>query len=342
MPNTNTAAALPPAPSDDGLEQALVSLNPDTGEELPPPTEADVPAWQRDVTYDGIAELQLTDEQIAALLDPVSDDEIDIKPDSFGAVYLSHIGYRRRLNKAFKPGGWSQRQISAWRYDPDTKILNAEFALYARGADGRVCYVSKAIGGQQYYGGQGDSKMSYDDAAQGAESNALMRCCKQLGVALELWEKRTATAIRQRLGVLVLVRKANGDVKPAWRRVDDQPLPYEQGLATDSPNADKYRGAKPTHTVPTPVSSATSQATAAARPQPAPQPTVTDDDPWGKNGIITLPQAKRLYAIVKKSGMDDHAVALHMKQRYGYRSSKQITKANYAAICAWVEGGSDH
>src|SRR3990172_13139379 len=70
-------------------------------------------AWARNETYVGISARPVTEEQAHALCEPLTDDEVDIKPDSFGAVYLSHSGYRRRLNKAFRPGGWALRRLSA-------------------------------------------------------------------------------------------------------------------------------------------------------------------------------------------------------------------------------------
>ncbi len=227
-----------------------------------------------------------------------------------------HAGYRRRLNEAFQPGGWSQRQISPWRWDPDTKILTAEFALYARGSDGRVCYVSKAIGGQQYFGGKGRSQTTYDDAAQGAESNSLMRNCKQLGMALELWERRVANAMRARIGVKVFVKK-DGETTTAWRRKDDQALWGESGICPDQPTT------------------ATQSTT-----QPAAVPADNGQREWGQSGVISLPQAKRLYALVKQSGMDEHAVGEYLK-RFGYVSSKQILRKDYDTICKWVQAGGD-
>src|SRR4029078_4065361 len=88
-------------------------------------------AWQRDDTYEGIAALELSDAQVNTLTAAVTDGEIEIKPDSFGAVYLCHASYRKRLNAAFRPGGWAQRQIGEWKDDPDTKMLACEFARYA-------------------------------------------------------------------------------------------------------------------------------------------------------------------------------------------------------------------
>lgn len=341
--------ALNPAPGDPAVDAVFDEIDTNTGEVAAETAlvPARQPAWQQDDTYVGIAALILSDAQIAILTDPVTDAEIEIKPDSFGAVYLCHASYRKRLNAAFRPGGWAQRQISPWRYDPETHILSAEFALYARGEDGKVCYISKAIGAQKYHGGQGDSDMTYDDAAQGAESNALTRNCKQLGIAIELWEKRTATEIRNRLGVCVFYEKYGSDRKKiAWRRYDDAPIKGETGLVPDSPNRDKYRGqpqAQPTSQASRPSQPPPQQPRPAPPPaQPSASPAVPATKPeWGKNGIITEPQAKRLFALTKKHGISEQAMGEYLRTRWNVTSSKQITKQMYQSICDWVQRGGD-
>lgn len=364
------AAALPPAPpstAGDPVDEIFTGIDPQTGAELPPRDVAgelrtmrdDPVSWQRDDIYQGIAELVLTDEQITILTATVTDDEIEIKPDSFGAVYLAHASYRKRLNRVFKPGGWAQRQIGEWRYDPDTHILSAEFALYARDSNGKVCYVSKAIGAQKYHGGQGDSDMSYDDAAQGAESNSLTRNCKQLGIALELWEKRTATQIRNRLGVCVKYTKKykdrhgnwkDGDVRLAWRRWDEDPIKGEIGISSDSPNHDRYRGPQARAQAQTQQQTrpqahpAASQAAASSAAQPsASQQRPADYMPakWGEPGYISEAQAKRLFAIRNDSGISEEAVSKYLRERYHISSSKQIKRSDYNAIVDWVKKGGD-
>jgi hypothetical protein len=341
-------AALPPAPGDPAVDSIFDSIvNSETGQIAHDPMEylPEVdkrPSWQRPELYTGIAELLLTDQQVAILTAPVTDAEIEIKPDSFGAVYLCHASYRKRLNAAFQPGGWAQRQISEWQYDDDKKMLTAEFALYARGSNGKVCYVSKAIGGQKYWGGKGKSDMTYDDAAQGAESNALTRNCKQLGIALEMWEKRTANEYRNRLGVCVFVESNDGR-SVAWRRYDEPRLKGEAGIHPQSPNQDKYQPPQAKR----PAASAPAQATAPQ--QPAAQPSARQSAPapangtpeWGKNGIISEAQARRLYAMTRQYNVSEEAVGTYLKTRFKYTSSKQIEKKHYNTICKWVEGGGD-
>ena len=81
------------------MKDALVHVDPSTGEEL-------APLVPHEPTNLGL--LDLSDEQIASLEEPVTDEEVRIKPDNFGTIYLCHTGYRRRLNRAFHRMALSQ------------------------------------------------------------------------------------------------------------------------------------------------------------------------------------------------------------------------------------------
>lgn len=109
------------------------------------------------------------------LLAPLANEDIEIKPD--GLLYLPEIKYRRILNRAFGPGGWglaprTETFITA-------KQVSREYALICQGR-----LVSVARGEQDYFGGE--EKLT--TALEGCKSNALMRCCKDLGIASELWD----------------------------------------------------------------------------------------------------------------------------------------------------------
>ena len=102
--------------------------------------------------------------------------DVEIKPD--GIIYLPEIKYRRILNRAFGPGGWGlaprgETIVTA-------KAVTREYALVALGR-----LVSVARGEQDYFSPEG-----IPTAAEGCKSNALLRCCKDLGVASELWDPR--------------------------------------------------------------------------------------------------------------------------------------------------------
>lgn len=96
-----------------------------------------------------------------------------LAPD--GLIYLPEIKYRRILNKAFGPGGWGLAPRGATNIG--TKIVSREYGLVCLGR-----LVSIARGEQEYFGPAG-----VPTATEGCKSNALMRCCKDLGIASELW-----------------------------------------------------------------------------------------------------------------------------------------------------------
>lgn len=100
--------------------------------------------------------------------------DIEVKPD--GLIYLPEIKYRRILNKAFGAGGWGLVPRS------DTivtsKLVTREYGLVCHGQ-----LVSVARGEQDYF-----SEAGIPTATEGCKSNALMRCCKDLGVGSELWD----------------------------------------------------------------------------------------------------------------------------------------------------------
>lgn len=81
-----------------------------------------------------------------------------------------------------------------------------------------VRFVGQARGEQQYFSEDGVST-----AAEGCKSNALMRCCKDLGIASELWDPRfirsfmKAHAVQQWVEHVTTKKK-----KQIWLRKDDE------------------------------------------------------------------------------------------------------------------------
>ncbi|KND01137.1 uncharacterized protein SPPG_04228 [Spizellomyces punctatus DAOM BR117] len=108
------------------------------------------------------------------LLAPIKEADIEITPD--GLLYLPEIKYRRILNRAFGPGGWGL--IPRGPHTVTNKTISREYALFCLGR-----FVAQARGEQDYFS---DDKLP--TCAEGAKSNALMRCCKDLGIASELWD----------------------------------------------------------------------------------------------------------------------------------------------------------
>ncbi|BDD58099.1 hypothetical protein MAP00_003406 [Monascus purpureus] len=130
--------------------------------------------WTR--SFHGLSAEPFPKEAADILLAPTDPEEVEIKPD--GILYLPEIKYRRILNKAFGPGGWGLVPRSESIVTP--KTVTREYALVCNGR-----LVSVARGEQDYFSPDG-----IPTATEGCRSNALVRCCKDLGIASELWDPR--------------------------------------------------------------------------------------------------------------------------------------------------------
>ncbi|OCL11462.1 mitochondrial genome maintenance protein MGM101 [Glonium stellatum] len=148
----------------DGLDDTPVELN----------ENAKQIDWTR--SYHGLGNAAFSAEASQVLLAPIEPDDVEVKPD--GIVYLPEIKYRRILNRAFGPGGWglAPRGESI----VTGKLITREYALVVQGR-----LVSIARGEMQYFDPDG-----IPTATEGCKSNALMRCCKDIGIASELWDPR--------------------------------------------------------------------------------------------------------------------------------------------------------
>lgn len=122
-------------------------------------------------------ELNLTEKQKKALYAPVDEKYVEIRED--GLIYLPWIFYHKRLTEAFGLN-WALIPLS-----PPLIKNNFVYREYALKVQGSIMAVS--VGEQEYF--EDNRRMSYGDALEGAKSNALMRCCKELGISLELWDK---------------------------------------------------------------------------------------------------------------------------------------------------------
>ncbi|KAL9044509.1 MAG: hypothetical protein Q9214_002356 [Letrouitia sp. 1 TL-2023] len=163
--------------------------------------------WAR--SFHGLSSEAFSKEASQTLLAPIELDDIEVKPD--GIVYLPEIKYRRILNKAFGPGAWGlaprgETIVTA-------KAVTREYALVALGR-----LVSVARGEQDYFSPDG-----IPTAAEGCKSNALMRCCKDIGIASELWDPRfirkfMAQHARETWVEHIVTKRK----KKIWMRKDDQ------------------------------------------------------------------------------------------------------------------------
>jgi hypothetical protein len=297
--------------------QAMVTIDPETGEELTAAAQAATSLALRSDIYAGLSMQPVDDAQAAALLKQLTFDDVEIKPDQNGAVYLSHPGYRKRLNEAFGPAGWALRPLSPIKYDDASGVIYREYALYAGGR-----FLGSAIGEQKYQ--KNNPEMTYGDAVEGAKSNALMRCCKDLGMAMECWDRQWTNKFRAEQCVKVWVKKGpDSKARLQWRRLSDMPFYGEYNVADDSPNRDKW--VKPIM----PGSAGNSNATKAQMQ--------TSSGPK----TISYKQAKRLWAIAKEEGVSESMVKEYLITTFKIEKTTDIKAADYETVIEWLKAGGD-
>ncbi|QGH73378.1 MAG: genome maintenance MGM101-like protein [Podoviridae sp. cty5g4] len=179
--------------------------------------------------YEGISVLPVTDKQAEILIKPVEISEIEIKPT--GEIYICHIQYRRRLNAAFGIGQWALKPIGGFiktqknHFGKIQQTVCREYALYIAGK-----FAASAIGEATYI--EENMQMTWSDACEATKSNAIMRCCKDIGIGLEMWDKKFSEQFKKVYCVCVF-RK--GSTKPHWRLKTSEPFYDETGRPAGKP-----------------------------------------------------------------------------------------------------------
>jgi hypothetical protein len=173
-PASGTVAKMKYTPSESTSGELAAGLDLKDAPPIPVTASNGAPINWAD-SFHGIGTAPFPKDVSDVLLAPIANEDIEIKPD--GLLYLPEIKYRRILNRAFGPGGWGL--VPRTESLVTTKLITREYALICLGR-----LVSVARGEQDYFGG--DEKIP--TALEGCKSNALMRCCKDLGIASELWD----------------------------------------------------------------------------------------------------------------------------------------------------------
>ena len=140
-----------------------------------------------DFSLDQTAFKEFSEQIKQVLTTPINELDIEIKPD--GPLYLPEVRYRRILLNAFGPGGWCL--VPRGPHTIVDGILSREYALYA---NGRLISIAR---GAALIQGHSNAAAS----SESVRSNALMRCCKDLGVASELWDPSYVAKWKERYSV---------------------------------------------------------------------------------------------------------------------------------------------
>lgn len=161
--------------------------------------------------FEGIAISPFSKEAIEVLRRPIDPDDVEIKPD--GVCYMPGVFYRSRLNEAFGPGAWAIAPRGPARRVPknggELVIFHGVLIIHGR-------FVSEKVGGCMYH--PNNFGMNYTDAYEGAITEALSRCCKEIVPAVEvLWKKGWREEWTKKYCETYENRKTG---KTEWRRKD--------------------------------------------------------------------------------------------------------------------------
>lgn len=166
------------------------------------------------ISFKGLSSEPFSEEACKILQEPLVKTDIEIKPD--GILYLPEIKYRRILNKAFGPGAWGLVPRSE-AVIINSNIVTRDYALIILGR-----LVSLCSGEQTFFG---DDQII--TSLEGCKSNALMRCCKDLGIASELWDPIFINSFKSKYcKAQVVEHMKTKSKKRVWMKNTDNTPPY--------------------------------------------------------------------------------------------------------------------
>lgn len=131
--------------------------------------------------FNGAGSIRFTPEEQKVLHQAVNPDDVAIRPD--GIIYLPGVFFRRVLTEAFGSGAWAMCPRSPAMRAPSG---GGELVMYHGALVVQGRYAGEAVGQCLYY--PKNRGMTYADAFEGAKTDCVSRCAKDLLVASELWE----------------------------------------------------------------------------------------------------------------------------------------------------------
>lgn len=260
----------------------------------------------------GLSRANFTDQQIAVLTAPFTENELEILED--GSVYVPQVHIRKRLSKVFRVGQWGVEVGKPETVD-DRPVIRIR--LYVNGAPVGECYADR------------------DHGLESAKSQGIVRCCKDLDMAADCWDRRWSYAFRLQWGVFVETEGGGSE----WRNSLSPPLANETGIDPRSPNKRRYKaptiiqrassGARPSRTSRT----ADRQKVDALRHETA-EPSDLGEDP---GRLIGTPGIKKLMAAARTHGRTDAIIKGYIRTKWKHTSKKQIQLGQFKELMEWVQ-----
>lgn len=164
-------------------------------------------------------------ETLAVLATPVDPELVEVRQPN-DLVYVPWVHYHAILLRAFGPGGYKLVPRSVPRTEGN--VVTWVKALFVRPPGStRFQFIKEAKGECNAHGG-----MTAGNAAEGAHSDALVKCCKELGIFMELFDPRWRRAWEDKYKAKYLAAKS----KKAWPAARDAGASPAAGAAV-SPDA---------------------------------------------------------------------------------------------------------
>lgn len=181
--------------------------------------------------YKGASMLVVTPDEQVKLLEKFDRNLVEIRPD--GIIYLPQVFWRGRLNQSFGIGQWCL-VIKNQSKDPKKAKLYIEGVLMVRGH-----YISTGVGEAEYR--EDNANQSWASVWEAAKSDCITRCCKDLGIAAELWQPEFIRNWIEEYAVKVFVADPKTNkTKVAWRKKTAVPFWNEK------PPRDQQKNDQPT------------------------------------------------------------------------------------------------
>lgn len=181
--------------------------------------------------FEGAAVEPFPDAARKVLAEPPDPRDVEIKPD--GIVFLPGVAYRRILTRAFGAGGWSILPRSPARVMDNIVVYHGALVCLGR-------FVAEAVG-ECFYRAN-NPNMSYASCVEGAKTDALSRCCKDLGIATDLWDANWREEWKAKYATSYQGKDRDGKPKTQWKLKSRVSNPHDLmagagGVAPSSPPA---------------------------------------------------------------------------------------------------------
>lgn len=183
-----------------------------TGEIIPKGSPPELkPGILAQININQVGTLEVGEESLKVLEEPLDPNDVQIRPD--GLVYLPWTWYNKKLNRAFGILKWGLIPQGA----PQIKEMgNSTLVVWLNWLVVKGIPVSMAGGETSYQ--PSNYTMSYGDAMEGARTNSLSRNCKNLGMAIELWDWRWVEEWKRDFAETYPNPNPNARQKQLWRK----------------------------------------------------------------------------------------------------------------------------